>query len=446
VVWNDKQCGDHDACYHIEYHGCSSPWASHYLTNLASVQNQSGLLIPGIKPLALISFKAYPTLIQLGLPELPFSNTGLYVTASFKLADSCNGIVTLWQEDEGVLPRRMVSLYQEVPNQLIFPQSQIACKRLETKKTVNHCIEILPKTDDKTEQALLQRKTFLLACSEVLKTPFVPNVMTEEEIEFEEANYDRFFSDLTSFAQPDPSLGPAGELETQQHKLVLVQGGTAVDVFELPKNERILGVEAFYIEAYVPAPLPLNQQQPVQPTSTQYKRRVFVAACTSVIDKHGEDTQGEGRLLIFSVDYKLFDSDVNEMLKSAERNDDRSKPEDKGNGTKVNGSNGEMAHNVSDKRESQSAAQEQFLDTIQPKLKLHWEGPGPASVVKQLGPHLLSTVGSSMYIYKYNHDTSELDQISFYYAQVLPIIFSSAVLIIGPFHIIVVLYFQCQCH
>jgi len=49
---------------------------------------------------------------------------------------------------------------------------------------------------------------------------------------------------------------------------------------------------------------------------------------------------------------------------------------------------------------------------------LLWSGPGPASVVKQLGTeYLASTVGANVYIYKLNHDTLELEQVSFFFAQ-----------------------------
>ena len=44
-------------------------------------------------------------------------------------------------------------------------------------------------------------------------------------------------------------------------------------------------------------------------TLTNKTKRVFLAVCTCVEDKHGEDTQGEGRLLLFGLDYALFQDD-----------------------------------------------------------------------------------------------------------------------------------------
>ena len=75
----------------------------------------------------------------------------------------------------------------------------------------------------------------------------------------------------------------------------------------------------------------------------------------------------------------------------------------------------------------ESAAQSKFFNSIQPKLKVHWQGPGPASVVKQMtttrGEYVISTVGYCVYIYKLNKNTLEMDQISFHYAQVIHIYF-----------------------
>jgi cleavage and polyadenylation specificity factor subunit 1 len=178
-------------------------------------------------------------------------------------------------------------------------------------------------------------------------------------------------------------------------------------------------------------------------------KRVFVAASTAVLDKHGEDTQGEGRLMFFSLDYKLFDDgrDVNaegNMADSAEpvavgddgeamnleSATDNGAAESKNGGSGLTSSSKGATHtngtasaptavNGDSKAGSglDSAAQEGFLKSIQPKLKLQWQGPGPASVVKQFGEKILSTIGAHVYIYKLNPETLELDQLSFYFAQ-----------------------------
>jgi hypothetical protein len=64
------------------------------------------------------------------------------------------------------------------------------------------------------------------------------------------------------------------------------------------------------------------------------------------------------------------------------------------------------------------ANQDNVLKAITPKLMLLCSGPGPASVVKQLGDFLLSTVGATVFVYKINPATLELEQVSFYFAQV----------------------------
>ena len=67
-------------------------------------------------------------------------------------------------------------------------------------------LELLPRSDDRTEQALLKRRTFVLACSQEVKTPFLHDVLTQEERQKEIENYDRFFTSLDSFCQPGMSL------------------------------------------------------------------------------------------------------------------------------------------------------------------------------------------------------------------------------------------------
>ena len=64
-----------------------------------------------------------------------------------------------------------------------------------------------------------------------------------------------------------------------------------------------------------------------------------------------------------------------------------------------------------------TAEETKFFNAIQPKLKLLWSGPGPASVVKQIGEYLISTVATTIYIYKLNPETLELVQVNFFFAQ-----------------------------
>ena len=160
-------------------------------------------------------------------------------------------------------------------------------------------------------------------------------------------------------------------------------------------------------------------------------RRVFIAVSTLVSDKHGEDTQGEGRLLLFSLDYKRFDNkdaiNATTMNPSDNINNINEITSNDNNGTKqiieitnINTLFPMLAPGMPSALSNavESSAQSQFFNSIQPKLKVHWQGPGPASVVKQMGQYVISTVGYCVYIYKLNKMTLEMDQVSFHYAQV----------------------------
>jgi hypothetical protein len=83
----------------------------------------------------------------------------------------------------------------------------------------------------------------------------------------------------------------------------------------------------------------------------------------------------------------------------------------------------------------------QFYNLITLKLRHIWTGPGPASIIKQipafmsLSPnpsavprkseggdlwsnYIIATVGSILYVYKFNSVTYELDQIAFFFTSV----------------------------
>lgn len=154
------------------------------------------------------------------------------------------------------------------------------------------------------------------------------------------------------------------------------------------------------------------------------EQRVFLSVCTSVIDKRGEDTIGDGRLLLFGIDYAMFEEEddvivtnttVNAIIKDEEHDKDNDIIATTTASTTTTTISKPEIHDLDS--EKLKNKQNKFLGSIKPKLKLLWNGPGPGSVVKQLGEFVLSTVGSTVYIYKFNHDTVELEQVTFFYAQ-----------------------------
>jgi hypothetical protein len=382
-----------------------------------------------------------------------------------------SAIVTLWQEtaSEQTALRRNLGIYYSSADSTIFNDNLAVADKLEVSSTVNFISELLPRSDDKTEQALLQKKTYILACSENIKKPFTNSVLTPEELKIEEESFERFFYDLTSFCQPDTTLAPAPLLESPQHKLVLAQNGSAIDEYLLKEDEQVLGLEVLYLSfeklVDVPAPIPMmGMPFHKPPPVVQQFRRVFIAVSTLVEDKHGEDTQGEGRLLLFSLDYKLFETELDKPISETalpptasttdivENKDDVlmeiSTDTNSVKKEEVSAVNTVLNTIITPEmnwsallpssivspppviQPTGSSVQAQFLDSIQPKLRLHWQGPGPASAVKQMGQYVISTIGYCVYIYKMNKDTLELEQISFHFAKVISFILFIVILLL----------------
>ena len=57
-----------------------------------------------------------------------------------------------------------------------------------------------------------------------------------------------------------------------------------------------------------------------------------------------------------------------------------------------------------------------LVSVLQPKLRLVWSGFGPSTVVRQFNSYILSTVGCTLFVYRY--DGTGLEQVSFFRAQV----------------------------
>ena len=410
------------------------------IKELRGMDGSISALVSGSRPLVVRNDSGVPFIGPLGSPELPFSNSGTYLLAPLCVGQM-KGMASLWTESDdcpssGTDSRKQgtLQLYQEIPGLICYPGSITTAKKTHSGVTTHHCTELMGRSEDSTEQALLKRRTFVLACSTEKKVPFLYSVLTNEEKEKEETFYDRFFSNLESFAQPDPNTGAAPELSIREYKLVIMQSGAAVDEYVFPLGEQVLGIEPLYLTvstvSVVPALYPLAQSVVVE----KKVKRVFLAACTCVEDKHGEDTQGEGRLMLFGLDYALFQDAV---LDTAESKEAEEIDENETAATAPSSSSSTATTSLSailqtiataQNKSLQSSEQAKFFKAIQPKLKLLWTGPGPASIVKQIGEYILSTVGTTIYVYKLNSETMELDQITFYFAQVHYVCFCSYML------------------
>ena len=105
----------------------------------------------------------------------------------------------------GATKQATLGLYQEMTGLLDIDGGSISYKKVPVGMTVHQAIEVHPRTDDRTEQELLNpkhspnRKTYILLCSEEKQTPFLPSVLTDEEKKIEAELYDRYFPDLESF-------------------------------------------------------------------------------------------------------------------------------------------------------------------------------------------------------------------------------------------------------
>jgi len=434
------------------------------LNFMDDLDGQQVLLISCNSPLILFNCHGLPQLIPLGLPELPYINYGHHRAVSCQFG-RFQGIATLWYEHDDIeslkhpnpLSRSMkqstLGIYQSIPSTAQFPGASVSINKVLVGKTVHKFKDLQNRSDVKTEQVLLAKKTHLLLCSEEKKIPFPSTMMAPDEVDNEDIYLERYFPQLDSFCQPSTDAGPAPALVVREHSLVLIQGGAVVDSYKLNLNERVMDATVVYF----------TLQKALPNHIMIFERRVFVAACTSVADKRGEDTQGNGRLLFFGLDYGLYHEiqpvlDEESVQKSVDMDgikvESTTFTENEGNEhidrmifsvnnvedesdsmalkaastnllkvesstTIASSSSSNAASNAFSMVVSEAANRDTFLKAITPKLSLLWTGPGPASVVKQLGEFLLSTVGATVFVYKIIPATLELEQVSFYFAQVL---------------------------
>ena len=433
----------------------------------------NALLVSCNNPVVLFNCHGLPQLLPIGFPETPYINCGQHVVVPCKFG-RFQGITTLWYEHEdieslrqpGGIPRSSkkatLAFYQSISSLIHFPGASISVSRVDVGKTIHKFRDLDKRTDDKTEQILLDKKTYVLSCSEEQSVEFPDQLTTQEELENEDIYLERYLPMLNSFSHASSELGPAPAFTDRAHYIVLSQGGAVVDKYTMFPGERVVDLTVLYFTLNKPQPPATAGAFP----TIRFEKRVFVAVCTSIADKRGEDSQGNGRLLFFGLDYGLF----NELQLQAQAEAEKSSTaiattilanESSYDAAPMEISSGPSENDLSDSidrivpqiseinppdtaskasfvmlaadaeggniipsADPQStvppliADQDNFLKAITPKLMLLWSGPGPASVVKQLGDFLLSTVGATVFVYKINPSTLELEQVSFYFAQV----------------------------
>lgn len=425
--------------------------------------------------------RTFPVLLSLDFPETPVVNFGI-CTALPLFIDDASILATLWYEYEDLdtstentkahriknkpLKQSTFGVYRQLPRQRVRAGMHGTMQALAVEKTVHKCLEINRLTDNRTEQALLDKRTYLLLCSQDVYRPFNPHVITEADGDTENVEFERYFPNVDSFQQPNADLAPLPLMKAREYRVCLMQNGKIIDNFQINDNEKVLDATVLYLTVEKAGKLPPNAPSSMTPPKT-YEKRVFVLVSTLFLDKRGEDTQGNGRMLLLSLDYAMFEGEAGEngaTKASTEANGNGGNGSGSGGGMDVdenvaaaggssssatatanaapssssaNGSNGGANHTNGDKangNSKQSLAQQQFLGSIQAKLRQVWVGPGPASVVHQMpsfpytlpgdappGPwsnYVLATVGPILYVYKFNSETMELSQVAFYFASV----------------------------
>jgi hypothetical protein len=197
----------------------------------------TGMIVSGPRPIFISSSRSSPFVIPLTFPELPHANLGTFSIAPFNVGSGSTqsrvvGISALWREFEDVglirnLRPSILGIYRQIDNLEIHSGGTLSSKKVAVKKTVHKCIEIKDSTQNVIEQALLKKKTHLLATSQPLEVAFNREVQTPEEIEIDNGLYSRFYPTpmLTdSCFQPNEQYGPDPVLMDRKYQLSLVQG------------------------------------------------------------------------------------------------------------------------------------------------------------------------------------------------------------------------------
>ncbi len=411
--------------------------AINYRLSVSELNGKIAIIVSGSNPVLIQCEQGAVRVLPLCLPEVQYANPGTMLVTPL-IAGTIRGLLTLWQEPErkptfGAARPALVqqdvailALYQESPGTFLLPGSDLSLRRLVVSKTIKASVEFTDRGDDKTEQELLSRRTFLLALSEEVHVPFVKNVLTEATRLEQLKLYDRYFQNLSSWCNPDINIGAPALRATRRDELVLMQGGEPVSSYRLPEGEVITGAEIVCLSTEKAA-LQLNIGMGRAPAhAAGGKRRVFVVCGTCKLDSHGEDTPGEGRLLLFSLDYSVYQEDG--MAKGPDESD----ISDSATSSMAIESDPKIARDAADAQGDSSQSNQSnktqgkpaeggtsaFAAMIQPKLRLEWTGPGASSIVQGFGEFVLATVDSMLYVYKLLPGTMELEQVAFWRANI----------------------------
>ena len=458
---------------------------------ISGASGTTALCVSGIpKPVSIsIDRHGMPFVLPIGFPELPYSSsvngsTGYYCVSGFQAgAASSRGIVAAWFDEEyvgsagvpkdsphmaanerGMRSSCTLGVYREVPHLEVVASSHqavVSIRKMRTGCTVHKCLELdgglIQTTGPSVEKELLKKKTYVMVVSEELpaymcgasngaeeaaavaargaKTGFVPSVLAAAEMEDENENYERFFDVTDSFAQPATdgsslNSSPPG-LTERQFKLLLVQDEAVVSsyVLDTKYGEHVTDLEVAYLTV------------PASSLTTTRQKQAYILLSTSISDKHGEDTQGEGRVLFFGLDYARLASQKED--KDTEKKESEEKKEsDKENEGHVmdvdldpQSALGAAKAKVGTETETgtEGDSKSNFLNSLQITVSLLWEGAGPSSFVKQfncstvtaingvpttiVSEYILATVGSELFVYKMGGFNKQLEPVALYLSQ-----------------------------
>jgi hypothetical protein len=398
------------------------------MSKMLHLNDYVGLVVYGSNPAfiatkssaATSSSSSVISVFPLGFPELPYLQHGLISAVGFRSSSApIEGLVTLWTEKITSHEQKMeasyhkssqqqqqaiIGFYGSIPS-LLIPQSNpndaITMTKIATNGlTVHRFVELArTRAEDRIEQQILERSTMIMSCSQDQRVAFRDQVLTEADIANAQADFAYYFSDVTSWFQPnDPNSiasiadgdaasssllvsaapPPAPPLIDREHRVVLSQDGMIVDEYFLGETERILDIEVAYASINHPVIVQDRRRGPAPPQQKSDKK-VLILVGTSIADRHGEDSPADGRLLLFDLDYT------------------------------------KLANNQ-----------------LQAKLKLSSIAVGPSSIIRQFSNNrIFTTMGPAIAIYRldYEADASNpsaaptsastilLEQISFYYAK-----------------------------
>ncbi|RYH26309.1 hypothetical protein EON65_14755 [archaeon] len=514
------------------------------------------VFLSGSDPYVLTLHRGMPVLHTVDMPETPYINYGhhqLFPIHSPSSLDRNQGVFnaekitylsTLWFEYDDIELLKnpglakikqarptTLEIYRMLPDvsyDISVTNSQgltLAYRHIQTRDPIVKVLEFNRMlTDSKTEQALLNKKTYLMvSCPQKLEN-FPSDLAAGLEDDPEIVQLERYFPDVTSFS--DSALKASGlplpPKVTKEYVLNLIQQGVVVDQHIFPSTDRLLDVIVFYapiehMGAVInPATRHSKQQTVLQVTNVE--KRIMVLASTVERDIRGEDSQCFGKILLFALDYALFDEEEEGSVGEEEKKGDdggemkinvKLFSEGGESGTELESSNGAVkkeesisevvqmkvvdddapdgVEKVSNPPTGQNGAAREnvptngdsmevdpavsaeetkstkngngkakpkaqtvdFFENIQPKLRLVWTGPGPASVLAQMpfntgvtntannntiqayisaftptnspivyGSYIVATVQSTVFVYKFKGETLEMEQVAFYFAQV----------------------------